>query len=85
MAVDRWTACPVQIVHMNRVESWNFIEQWARDHGIKPDALRKWREQDRRVPYRYRMDIRDDAQKAGQELDTGVFDQPPPSSQVEAA
>jgi hypothetical protein len=57
------------------MDSWQFIKETAEAMGIKPDAIRKWRSIG--VPRMHRLEIVKAADRAGFELDEGVFDHPP--------
>lgn len=59
---------------------WSFIVETASSMGVKPEALRKWRERGR-VPYKHRLKIVDVAKARRFALDQRAFDSPPPAEQ----
>lgn len=42
---------------------WQFIEDWARIRGVKPEAIRKWRA--RGVPGKFQLELVEDAGRLG--------------------
>jgi hypothetical protein len=57
------------------MDQWAFIEGAAKDLGVNPETVRKWRI--RGVPGRYRLQIADAANAAGFNLDRTAFDMQP--------